>query len=132
MKRTIARRSDRCRVYCAFCRKNLGQLYRRKAERLQERASELMQKDPSSAEGMADVRESWHLLRSAIKEYETAEEFDPFDVTIVHDLAFLHEEAGDEAVFRQKLEEFVKRARNEPELADRVQRAEQILREKGG
>jgi 4-amino-4-deoxy-L-arabinose transferase-like glycosyltransferase len=118
--------------YCAFCRKNLGQLYRRKAERLQERASELLQKDPASAEGMADVRESWRLLRSAIKEYETAEQSDPSDVTIVHDLAYLHEEAGDDALFRQKLEQFVNRARNEPELADRVQRAEQILREKGG
>jgi len=117
---------------CAFCRKNLGQLYRRKGERLQARASELLGKDSASAEGMADVRESWRLLRRAIAEFETAEQLDPFDVTIVHDLAFLHEEAGDEAAFRQKLEEFIKRARNKPELAEGVQRAEQILREKGG
>jgi 4-amino-4-deoxy-L-arabinose transferase-like glycosyltransferase len=117
---------------CVFCRKDLGQLYRRKGERLQARARELFQKDPASAEGMADVRESWRLLRGAVKEFETAEELDPFDVTIVHDLAFLHEEAGDEAAFRQKLEEFIKRARNKPELAEWVQRAEQILRDKGG
>jgi 4-amino-4-deoxy-L-arabinose transferase-like glycosyltransferase len=116
----------------ASYRKEVGQLYRRKGERLQARARELMQKDPANAEGMADVRESWRLLRGAVKEFETAEELDPFDVTIVHDLAFLHEEAGDEAAFRQKLEEFIKRARNKPELAEWVQRAEQILREKGG
>jgi tetratricopeptide (TPR) repeat protein len=127
MERAVALAPD-----CAFCRKDLGQLYRRKGERLQARASELLQKDPASAEGMADVRESWRLLRRAVEEYETAEELDPFDVTIVHDLAFLHEEAGDEAAFRQKLEEFIKRARNKPELAEGVQRAEQILREKGG
>jgi len=112
-------------------RKDLGQLYRRKGERLQARAWELLQKDPASAEGMADVRESWGLLRGAVREFETAEKLDPFDVTIVHDLAFLHEMAGDEAAFRQKLEEFVKRARNKPELAEGVQRAERILREKG-
>ena len=113
-------------------RKDLGQLYRRKGERLQARARELVQKEPASAEGMADVRESWWLLRRAIEEYKTAEKLDPFDVTTVHDLAFLHEMAGDEAAFRQKLEEFIKRARNKPELAEGVQRAEQILREKGG
>ena len=117
---------------CAFCRKNLGQLYRRKGERLQASARELLQKDPASAKGMADVRESWRLLRRAISEFETAEELDPFDVTTVHDLAFLHEEAGDEAAFRQKLGEFIERARNKPELAEGVQRAERILREKGG
>ena len=50
---------------CAFCRKDLGQLYRRKGERLQDRASELLREDPASAEGMADVRESWRLLRRA-------------------------------------------------------------------
>jgi hypothetical protein len=72
------------------------------------------------------------LLGRAITEFETAEELDPFDVTIVHDLAFLHEMAGDEAAFRQKLEQFIKRARNKPEHAESVQRAEQILREKGG
>ena len=81
---------------------------------------------------MADVRESWRLLRRAVEEYETAEKLDPFDLTIVHDLAFLHAEAGDEAAARQKLEEFVKRARNKPELSEAVQRAEQILRETGG
>ncbi|HTM25647.1 MAG TPA: hypothetical protein VL225_10675 [Vicinamibacterales bacterium] len=117
---------------CAFCRRDLGQLYRRKAERLQAGARESLQKDPASAEGRADVQESWRLLRAAIKQYETAEEFDPSDVTIVYDLAFLHEEAGDDAVFRQKLEEFIKRAQNKPELAEGVQRAEQILRERGG
>ncbi len=117
---------------CAFCRKDLGQLYRRKGERLQEHARDLLQKDPASAEGMADVRESWRLLRRAVEEFQTAEELDPFDLTIVHDLAFLHAEAGDEAAFRQKLEEFIKRAGNKPELAEGVQRAEQILREKGG
>ena len=116
----------------ASYRKIVGQLYRRKGERLQARARELLQKDPASAEGMADVRESWRLLRRAVTEYETAEELDPFDVTIVHDLAFLHEMAGDEAGFRQKLEEYIKRARNKPEQAEWVQRAEQILREKGG
>jgi 4-amino-4-deoxy-L-arabinose transferase-like glycosyltransferase len=116
----------------ASYRKDLGQLYRRKGERLQARARELMQKDPASAEGMADVRESWRLLRGAIKEFETAEELDPFDVTIVHDLAFLHEMAGDEAAFRQRLEEFIERARNKPELAEGVQRAERILRETSG
>ena len=79
---------------CAYCRKDLGQLYRRKGERLQARAWELLQKDPASAEGMADVRESWRLLRRAIEEFETAEKLDPFDVTIVHDLAFLHERPG--------------------------------------
>jgi len=117
---------------CAFCRKDLGQLYRRKGERLQARARELLQKDPASAEGMADVRESWQLLRRAVEEYQTAEDLDPFDLTIVHDLAFLHAEAGNEAAFRQKLEEFIKRARNKPELAELVQRAEQTLREMGG
>jgi 4-amino-4-deoxy-L-arabinose transferase-like glycosyltransferase len=117
---------------CAFCRKDLGQLYRRKGERLQARARELLEKDPASAEGMADVRESWRLLRRAVAEYETAEKLDPFDVTIVHDLAFLYEMAGDESAFRQKLEEYIKRARNKPEHAESVQRAEQILREKGG
>jgi 4-amino-4-deoxy-L-arabinose transferase-like glycosyltransferase len=127
MERAVALAPD-----CAFCRKDLGQLYRRKGERLQASARELLQKDPASAEGMANVRESWRLLRRAVEEYETAEELDPFDVTIVHDLAFLHAEAGDEAAFRQKLEEFIKRARNKPELAEGVQRAEQILREKGG
>jgi len=116
---------------CVFYRKNLGQLYRRKGERLQARAWELTRKDPASAEGMADVRESWRLLRRAIAEFETAEDLDPFDVTIVHDLAFLHEEAGDEAAFRQKLQEFIRRARNKPEYAERVQRAEQTLRDKG-
>jgi len=113
-------------------RTHLGQLYRMKGERLQARAWELMQKDPASPEGMAYVRESWRLLSGAVKELETAEELDPFDVTIVHDLAFLHEMAGDEAAFRQRLEEFIKRARNKPELAEGVHRAEQILREKGG
>jgi len=117
---------------CVFCRKDLGQLYRRKGERLQTSARELLQKDPASAEGMADIRESWRLLRRAVEEFETAERLDPFDLTIVHDLAFLYEEAGDEAAFRQKLEEFIKRARNKPELAEGLQRAEQILREKGG
>jgi 4-amino-4-deoxy-L-arabinose transferase-like glycosyltransferase len=117
---------------CAYCRKNLGQLYRRKGERLQARASELLQKDPASAEGMADVRESWRLLRRAIQEYETAEGLDPFDVTIVHDLAFLHQEAGDEAAFRQELKEYIRRARNKPEEERWVRRAEQILREKDG
>ena len=127
MERAVALAPD-----CAFCRKDLGQLYRRKGERLQARARELLQKDPASAEGMADVRESWRLLRRAVEEYQTAEELDPFDLTIVHDLAFLHAEAGDEAAFRQKLEEFIKRARNKPELAEGVQRAEQILRGTGG
>ncbi len=117
---------------CAVCRVNLGQLYRRKGERLQARAWELLQKDPASAGGMADVRESWRLLGLAVTEYETAEDLDPFELTIVYDLALLHEEAGDEAAFRQKLEEYIKRARNKPEHAERVQRAEQILREKGG
>jgi hypothetical protein len=42
------------------------------------------------------------------------------------------EEAGDDAAFRQNLAEFVRRARNRPELAEGVQRAEQILRETGG
>jgi len=116
----------------ASYRKDLGQLYRKKGERLQARAWELLQKDPASAEGMADVRESWGLLRGAVREFETAEELDPFDVTIVHDLAFLHEMAGDEAAFRQRLEEFIKRARNKPELAEGVQRAERILRETSG
>ena len=127
MERAVALAPD-----CAFCRKDLGQLYRRQAERLQERAHELMQKDPASAEGMADVRESWRLLRRAVEEYQTAEKLDPFDLTTVHDLAFLYAEGGDEAAFRQKLEEFIKRARNEPELAELVQRAEQVLREMGG
>jgi len=117
---------------CAFCRKNLGQLYRRKGERLQARARELLEKDPASAQGMADVQESWRLLRRAITEYETAESLDPLDVTILHDLAFLHEEAGDEVAFRQALEKYITRARNKPEHAEWVQRAEQILREMGG
>jgi 4-amino-4-deoxy-L-arabinose transferase-like glycosyltransferase len=117
---------------CAFCRKDLGQLYRRKAERLQARARELVEKDPASAEGMADVRESWRLLRLAIEEYHTAEQVDRFDLTIVYDLAFLHAEAGDEVAFRQKLQEFINRARDKPELAELVQRAEQTLRETGG
>ena len=127
MERAVALAPD-----CAFCRKDLGQLYRRKAERLQERAQGLVQKDPASAEGMADVRESWLLLRRAVEEYQTAEKLDPFDLTTVHDLAFLHAEGGDEAAFRQKLEEFIERARNEPELAELVRRDEQTLREIGG
>ena len=84
MERAVALAPD-----CAFCRKDLGQLYRRKAERLQTRAHEAMQNDPASAAGMADVRESWRLLRRAVEEYRTAEALDPFDLTIVHDLAFL-------------------------------------------
>jgi len=127
MERAVALAPD-----CAFCRKDLGQLYRRKAERLQERAQALVQKDPASAEGMADVRESWRLLRRAIEEYQTAEKLDPFDLTTVHDLAFLHAEGGDEAHFRQKLEEFIRRARNEPGLAELVQRDEQTLRDISG
>ena len=127
MERAVALAPD-----CALCRKDLGQLYRRKAERLQARAHELVEKDPASAEGMADVRESWRLLRRAIEEYQTAEKVDPFDLTTAYDLALLHAEAGDEAALRQKLEEFVKRARGKPELAELVQRAEQILRESGG
>ena len=127
MERAVALAPD-----CAFCRKDLGQLYRRKAERLQERAQELVQKDPASAEGMADVRESWRLLRRAVEEYQTAERLDPYDLTTVHDLAFLHAEGGDEAAFRQKLEEFIKRARSEPALAELVRRDEQTLREIGG
>ena len=75
---------------CVYCRKNLGQLYRRKGERLQARAWGLLQKDPANAEGMADVRESWRLLRRAVTEFETAEKLDPFDLTTVHDLAFLY------------------------------------------
>src|SRR4029078_12982323 len=74
--------------------------------------------DPASAEGMADVRESWRLLRRAVEEYQTAERLDPYDLTTVHDLAFLHAEGGDEVAFRQKLEEFIKRARNETALAE--------------
>ena len=89
MERAVALEPD-----CAFCRKDLGQLYRRKGERLQARARELLQKDPASAAGMADVRESWRLLRRAVEEYETAEKLDPFDLTIVHDLGFLHERPG--------------------------------------
>jgi len=88
--------------------------------------------DPASAEGMADVRESWRLLRRAVEEYQRAERLDPYDLTTVHDLAFLHAEGGDEAAFRQKLEEFIKRARNEPALAELVRRDEQTLREIGG
>jgi len=126
MERAVALSPD-----CAFCRKDVGQLYRQKGEQLQARARELLQRDPASAEGMADVQESWHLLRRAVEEYQTAEKLDPFDLTTVHDLAFLYAEAGDEAAFRQKLEEFIKRARNKPELAEGVQRAEQIVREMG-
>jgi 4-amino-4-deoxy-L-arabinose transferase-like glycosyltransferase len=117
---------------CAFCRKNLGQLCRRKGERLQAGARELLRKDPTSAEPMADVRESWGLLRLAVTEFETAEKLAPSDLTIVHDLAFLYEEAGNEAAFRQKLEAYVERARNRPDQAQWVQRAEQILRERPG
>ena len=115
---------------CAFCRKDLGQLYRRKGEGLQARSRELLQKDPSSFVGMAEVQQSWRLLRRAVQEYQKAEEVDPFDLTTVYDLALLHAEAGDEAASRQKLEEFVKRAGNKPELAEGVQRAEQILRDR--
>jgi hypothetical protein len=70
-------------------------------------------------------------LRGAIGQYEQAERVDPFDPTILYDLAFLHQEAGDDAEFRKNLAEFVQRARNKPELSQGLQRAEQILRETG-
>ena len=114
MERAVALAPD-----CAFCRKNLGQLYRRKGERRARAGRQC--RTTGERGGMADVRESWRLLRRAVEEYRTAEALDPFDLTIVHDLAFLHAEGGNEAAFRQKLEEFIKRARNEPELAELVQ-----------
>jgi len=116
---------------CSLCRRDLGQMYRRKAEQLQARAGDLMQTNMASPEGRADLVESWRLLRRAINEYEHAEQVDPSDATILYDLAFLHEEAGDDAAFRQNLARFVERARNKPELAQGLQRAEQLLRETG-
>jgi len=102
----------------AFIRKNLGQLYRKLADKY-----ESMERNKESSK---------EYIRMAISEYEHAERIDPFDVSIIYDLAFLYEQAGEHARFIKELNRYVERAGNRKEEREWVKRAREYLEKDSG
>jgi tetratricopeptide (TPR) repeat protein len=114
---------------CAFIRKNIGQILRKRSDALEmEAAGLLREQDPvKNTEGAMKHEEAQRLLRHAIAEYAAAKKADPFDLSIVYDISFLYDQAGEKDKFRTELKEYVERARNRPEEKYWVARAEAML-----
>ncbi len=87
-------------------RKDLGTLYKNKAENLKAQIKSGHEGDLHTAAAEGLLKESKHLLDKAITEYEAAEKYDPFDESIKYRLALLYDRAGYPDKFHKKLREY--------------------------
>ena len=87
-------------------RKDLGKLYQEKAKKLRASITTHSAGNGAVIDDAEVLKEVRQLQKSAIKEYEAAEKYDPYDGSIKYELALLYDQAGYHGKFKQKLKEY--------------------------
>ena len=87
-------------------RKDLGKLYKDKSETLKAKIDTRSNGNLAIANKVELFEEIRQLQEIAIKEYEAAEKYDPYDESIKYELALLYDQAGYPDRFKKKLKEY--------------------------
>jgi tetratricopeptide (TPR) repeat protein len=99
-------------------RKDLGELYQEKAEKLKARINPRFNGDSAIIDQAELLEEIRQLQEMAIREYQAAEKDDPYDAAIKYELALLYYKTGYHDKFKKKLKQYAgQQMKRDPDYA---------------